>query len=79
MTVYRVFLRFREGGPAVTGDWASEGPALRTYRDWIGLYGTSPATTIELTAETDGVQRALRRWTAAGEQSLRADGALPQN
>ncbi|NUK54750.1 hypothetical protein HRW14_31725 [Streptomyces lunaelactis] len=54
-------------GPAVIGQWDDDRTARRTYRDWIGLCGTTPSVCIKLTEEGDGVQRTLRTWTARGE------------
>ncbi|ADI12460.1 hypothetical protein SBI_09342 [Streptomyces bingchenggensis BCW-1] len=64
---YRVMLQFEEGGPAVTGDWASGATALRTYRAWVGLYGGGPTVVIRLIEEADGRRREVRTWTAQGE------------
>ncbi|MGO4418069.1 hypothetical protein AB4Z54_04710 [Streptomyces sp. MCAF7] len=60
-------LQFEEDGPAVTGEWTDDATALRTYRDWVGLYGSQPTIVIQLIEETGGVQHARRTWTAQGE------------
>lgn len=36
-TRYLAVLQFEEGGPAVTGEWTDDAPALRTYRGWVGM------------------------------------------
>lgn len=60
---YRVHLSFRPDGPEDTGDWDVWEPADRTYREWIGLYGSQPQVTIRLTEATaDGPRRVLKSW-----------------
>ncbi|GAA2407755.1 hypothetical protein GCM10010420_39810 [Streptomyces glaucosporus] len=47
-TRYLAVLQFEEGGPAVTGEWTDDAPALRTYRGWAGLYGSQDSVVIRL-------------------------------
>ncbi|WP_331743517.1 hypothetical protein OH809_44540 (plasmid) [Streptomyces sp. NBC_00873] len=72
-TRFLAVFQFREGGPAVTGEWASEATARRTYRG-VGLYGSQPRAVIQLIEETAGVRHALRKWTAQGEVVVGPDG-----
>ncbi|MFV5997926.1 hypothetical protein ACNPQM_37505 [Streptomyces sp. NPDC056231] len=67
MTTFRAVLQFRKDGPAVIGQWEDDSTARKTYRRWIGLYGTNPAATVRLIEEINGVQHPLRTWTVAGE------------
>ncbi|MEV6332621.1 hypothetical protein [Streptomyces sp. NPDC051909] len=66
-TRYLVVLQFEEGGPAVTGEWADDAPALRTYRGWVGLYGSQDSVVIRLIEVSDGREHVLKTWTARGE------------
>ncbi|CAL9664246.1 hypothetical protein [Streptomyces sp. Tu 3180] len=45
-TRYLAVLQCEEGGPAVTGEWTDDAPALRTYRGWVGLYGSQDSVVI---------------------------------
>ncbi|GAA2443323.1 hypothetical protein GCM10010421_37950 [Streptomyces glaucus] len=47
-TRYLAVLQFEEGGPAVTGEWTDDAPALRTYRGRVGLYGSQDSVVIRL-------------------------------
>lgn len=58
--VYRVVLSFTAGGPALEGQWESEEIARRTFRDWVGLYGGTAATTVQLVEEETG--HVLKSW-----------------
>lgn len=64
---YLARLQFEEGGPAVTGEWVDDTTARRTYRGWVGLYGSNPSVVIRLIEDSDGGQRVLKMWTALGE------------
>jgi hypothetical protein len=66
-TRYLVALQFTEGGPAVTGEWNDDAPALRTYRGWVGLYGSQDSVVIRLIEVSDGREHVLKTWTAQGE------------
>ncbi|MER7952384.1 hypothetical protein ABTY59_33830 [Streptomyces sp. NPDC096079] len=60
---YIVTLKFKSGGPRVTGTWDDEDPADRRFRSWVGLYGSDTTTVITLTEQTpDGGERLIRRW-----------------
>lgn len=59
---YLVRLQFVAGGPAVTGEWADDSTARRTWRDWIGLYGSDERVVIRLAEETGGSERVLLTW-----------------
>lgn len=65
--MFLVVLQHAEGGPATMGEWAVEATARRTYRRWLGLYGSQPATVIQLIEEAAGARRVLRKWTNQGE------------
>ncbi|MFE7243724.1 hypothetical protein [Streptomyces sp. NPDC057580] len=73
MTTYLAILQFEAGGPAVTGEWTDEVTALRTYRGWVGLYGSNPSVVIRLIEETGGNRNLLRTWTARGETEAPPD------
>ncbi|MFD6892474.1 hypothetical protein [Streptomyces sp. NPDC059957] len=64
--MFVVVLQFTEDGPATTGEWAVADTARRTYRRWVGLYG-SQAAAIQLIEETDRARHVLRKWTPQGE------------
>ena len=66
-TKYLARLQFEEGGPAVTGEWVDDTTARRTYRGWVGLYGSSASVVIRLIEDGDGGQRVLKTWTELGE------------
>lgn len=65
--MFLVVLQFTEGGPPTTGEWAVEDTARRTYRRWLGLYGSQPTAVIQLIEETVEGRRVLRKWTSQGE------------
>ncbi|WP_406502945.1 hypothetical protein [Streptomyces sp. NBC_00212] len=67
---FHVTLRFAPTGsvgPAVEGSWASRATAEHKLREWIGLYGTTPATaTIRLWEQhPDGRRDTLDAWPQA--------------
>lgn len=72
MTAYRAVLRFREDGPAVTGEWSVDTTPLQVYREWVGIYGSDLAVIIQVSEEDDGGQRMLRMWER-GAETLRAE------
>ncbi|MET9852185.1 hypothetical protein ABZY57_04435 [Streptomyces sp. NPDC006450] len=47
------------------GEWAAEDTARRTYRRWLGLYGSTAV--IRLIEETAVGRQVLRTWTDQGE------------
>ncbi|WP_241779809.1 hypothetical protein [Streptomyces natalensis] len=51
-------LRFTANGPAVTEEWAAEATARRTWRDWIGLYGSDENVLVRLIEDTGDRERA---------------------
>ncbi|MGW1374456.1 hypothetical protein ACQUSR_01950 [Streptomyces sp. P1-3] len=62
MTKYLAVLQFTANGPKVTGEWTSDTTALRTWRDWVGLYGSDEQVVIRVIEETDGRERVLTAW-----------------
>ncbi|NSC25363.1 hypothetical protein FM076_31115 [Streptomyces albus subsp. chlorinus] len=64
--VYRLTCRFRPGGPLNSGWWTDRETAERRYREWIGLYGSTPGTVITLTRETGAGSEVLRAWPPEG-------------
>ncbi|POX44931.1 hypothetical protein [Streptomyces sp. Ru72] len=62
MTTYLVRLQFEAGGPAITGEWVDGATARRTWRDWVGLYGSDEKVAIHLAEEADGSERVLMAW-----------------
>lgn len=67
VSTYTVTLQARPGRTTASGHWNEQQPALRKYREWVGMYGTGDAV-IELTAEDDdGTQRVLKRWPPAAD------------
>ncbi|MFE2103009.1 MULTISPECIES: hypothetical protein [unclassified Streptomyces] len=62
MTTHLVHLQFVAGGPAVTGEWADGATARRTWRDWVGLYGSDEKVVIRLAEGADGGERLLMAW-----------------
>lgn len=78
-TKYVATLQFKEGGPAVSGDWTSDITAMRTYREWVGLYGSNPSVVIRFIEEADGRQRVLKTWIALREvEGAGADSTPPE-
>jgi hypothetical protein len=67
VTQHLAVLQFEAGGPAVTGEWADSSTALRTYLEWIGLYGSQQSVVIRLVEEVDGVWHTRRKWAAQRE------------
>lgn len=63
-TVHLVRLQFVEGGPAVTGEWVDGSTARRTWRDWVGLYGSDERVVIRLAQRTGEGERVLMAWEA---------------
>lgn len=57
-----VRLQFVADGPAVTGEWTDGATASRTWRDWVGLYGSDKKVVIRLTDDTDKSERLLKAW-----------------
>ncbi|KIZ15645.1 hypothetical protein SNA_25860 [Streptomyces natalensis ATCC 27448] len=66
-TKYFATLQFEANGPTVEGEWTDGTTAWRTYRDWVGLYGSNPSVVIRLIEETDGRRQVLKTWTEQGE------------
>lgn len=65
--MFLVVLQHTEGGTATMGEWAVEDTARRTYRRWLGLYGSQPTAVIQLIEETAEGRQVLRIWTNQGE------------
>ncbi|MFJ9870056.1 hypothetical protein [Streptomyces sp. NPDC101165] len=57
-----VRLQFVTGGPTVTGEWADGATARRTWRDWVGLYGSDEKVVIRLAEDADDGERVLMAW-----------------
>jgi hypothetical protein len=66
-TRYFAVHQFEEGGPAVTGEWTDDAPALGTYRGWVRLYGSQDSVVIRLIEVSEGREHVLKIWTAQGE------------
>lgn len=62
MTTYRTVLPFSANGPAATGEQAEDATARRTWRDWVGMYGSDENTVICLIEERDGRELVLTAW-----------------
>ncbi|MFE1314727.1 hypothetical protein [Streptomyces sp. NPDC058755] len=62
MTTHLVRLQFVAGGPTVTGEWADGATARRTWRDWVGLYGSDEKVVIRLAEDADDGERVLMAW-----------------
>ncbi|MFI2040888.1 hypothetical protein ACIOK4_42075 [Streptomyces bottropensis] len=60
--VHRVRLQFAAGGPAVTGEWVDGTTARRTWRDWVGLYGSDEKVVVRLAENAGGRERVLLVW-----------------
>lgn len=53
--------------------------AMRTYREWVGLYGSNPSVVVRLIEEADGRQRVLKTWIALREvEGAGADATPPE-
>ncbi|MEU2856677.1 hypothetical protein [Streptomyces syringium] len=61
--IYYAILQFQATGPAVTGEWTEKEPASRTYREWVGLYGSHPSAIIRLIEERNGRRHTIKTWT----------------
>jgi hypothetical protein len=70
-----VRLQFEAGGPAVTGEWAEDATARRTWRDWVGLYGSDEKVVIRLAEQSGGSERVLLAWERGRVAETRADGS----
>ncbi|MFJ9855666.1 hypothetical protein [Streptomyces sp. NPDC101150] len=62
MTIFRATLQFTAAGPAVTGEWSAGPTARRTWRDWIGLYGSGEDVIIRLVEDANDGERVLAEW-----------------
>ncbi|MEV1085754.1 hypothetical protein AB0I98_47365 [Streptomyces sp. NPDC050211] len=69
-----VRLQFGADGPAVTGQWADGATARRTWRDWVGLYGSGEYVVIRLTDDADGNERLLIAWEQGRLIATESDG-----
>ncbi|WP_405849111.1 hypothetical protein [Streptomyces sp. NBC_01518] len=69
-----VRLQFATGGPAVSGEWANGATARRTWRDWVGLYGSDEKVVIRLTEDADGNERVLMAWERGRIVGTGSDG-----
>ncbi|MGW5736275.1 MULTISPECIES: hypothetical protein [Streptomyces] len=68
---YSVQLRFREGGPAVTGWWTDKEVARSKYKAEIGRRGSRPGVVITLSVQAEADQEVvLRTWTAGVGETL---------
>ncbi|MER5853485.1 hypothetical protein ABT126_42920 [Streptomyces sp. NPDC002012] len=63
MDTFEVVVRFRPGGPAVTGEWTSRESADRKFRSWIGLYGDHETAVITLSLSSADGSQVLKTWT----------------
>ncbi|WP_328643902.1 hypothetical protein [Streptomyces canus] len=61
-TLFRTTLQFTAGGPSVTGEWAEDTTAHKTWRDWIGLYGSDENVTVRVVETADGRTRDVAVW-----------------
>ncbi|POX50932.1 hypothetical protein [Streptomyces sp. Ru72] len=73
MTTHLVRLRFEADGQAVTGEWADGATARRTWRDWVGLYGSDEEVVIRLTEDSEG-ERVLMAWERGRVVETSSDG-----
>ncbi|OEJ21085.1 hypothetical protein [Streptomyces subrutilus] len=71
MTKYSVVLRFTAAGPRVFGEWDVLEPAEKTYRNWIGLYGSHPTAAIQLVDDTTSPSTVIKEWTRDGGEQTR--------
>ncbi|MFG2400351.1 hypothetical protein [Streptomyces lydicus] len=62
MTTFRATLHFTAAGPAVTGEWSAAPTARRTWRDWIGLYGSGEDVIIRLVKDAGDGEQVLAEW-----------------
>lgn len=74
VATHRVRLQFIAGGPSVTGEWAADTTARRTWRDRVGLYGSNEKVVIRLAEETGGSERVLLAWERGQVVEAGADG-----
>lgn len=74
MTTHLVHLQFVAGGPAVTGEWADGATARRTWRDWVGLYGSDEKVVIRLAEGAGGGERLLMVWERGHAVGADSDG-----
>ncbi|MFF5019327.1 hypothetical protein [Streptomyces sp. NPDC001165] len=78
MTTHLVCLQFVAGGPMVTGEWADGATARRTWRDWVGLYGSDEKVVIRLAENADGGERVLMAWKRGHAVEASSDGPVRQ-
>ncbi|MFF4041439.1 hypothetical protein [Streptomyces sp. NPDC001816] len=76
MTMHLVCLQFVAGGPMVTGEWADGATARRTWRDWVGLYGSDEKVVIRLAENADGGERVLMAWKRGHAVEASSDGPV---
>ncbi|MEU9274888.1 hypothetical protein [Streptomyces sp. NPDC048341] len=72
--LHMVRLQFQADGPAVTGEWADDATARRTWRDWVGLYGSDEKVVVRLAEEIGGRERVLMSWERGRVVETGSDG-----
>ncbi|MFG2800589.1 hypothetical protein [Streptomyces pseudovenezuelae] len=72
--LHLVRLHFQADGPAVTAEWADDATARRTWRDWVGLYGSDEKVVIRLAEEIGGSERVLMTWERGRVVETGSDG-----
>ncbi|MEU1409799.1 hypothetical protein ABZ471_47770 [Streptomyces sp. NPDC005728] len=62
------------GGPMVIGEWADDTTARRSWRDWVGLYGSDEKVVIRLTQEAADSEHVLLAWEQGRAVEAGSDG-----
>lgn len=78
--LFRVTLRFRPQGPAVTGEWGREESARLRYSAYMDLYGERAGVTIYLEEENTRTQdiRVLATWPQQAPEHLGVGVSSPR-
>jgi hypothetical protein len=69
-----VTVRFWKDGPAVTGEWADDSTARRTWRAWVGIYGSDEKAVIRLAENAGGSERVLMVWERGSAVETGSEG-----